>query len=76
MIWPVELAIGLVKLAIEVAPSLRRQPYWRWGHRYPADVFVCENCDRKDPFQQRVTSPPCPGPSKERAAELRARGKR
>lgn len=52
---------------------------WRWGHRYPnaglPSDYVCENCDRHDPFQSRVTNPPCPGPSRERAAQLKARGR-
>jgi len=69
--WAVDLAVGLVKLAWELRPT---KPTWRWGHTFSdPETTICENCDRVLPFRTQVTSPICPGPTKERAALIKAR---
>ena len=49
---------------------------WRWGHGFQPGSTWCVYCDAVVPFAQRVTNPPCPGPSRERAGELKRVGVR
>lgn len=62
--------------AVSAFRKLRPAKPWRWGHAFSKneDVVTCLYCLHEVPFRQRVTSPPCEGPSEARAKELRAQG--